>query len=76
MRISADDRHMIVYGSGRTIWVNRLAPGCGFGPNDVLVTEPTGSSYCRGEIVRSVDQVSGIRGPACPLGDFVPYTRN
>jgi len=39
------------------------------------VTEPIGSQYCRGDIVRSFDRQSRIPGPACILGDFVPYTR-
>lgn len=75
MRVSATDRHTLVYGSGNTIFANRLGPGCGFGPNDILVTEPMGAYYCRGDIVRSVDQLSGMPGPSCVLGEFVPYTR-
>jgi hypothetical protein len=75
LRISADDRHTLVYGSGRTIWANHLGPGCGFGSGDILVTEPFGSYYCRGDLVRSIDSMSRIPGPACVLGDFVPYTR-
>ena len=52
-----------------------LGPGCSFGINDILVFEPTGGSYCRGDIVRSVDRDSHIPGPSCVLGDFVPFTR-
>lgn len=76
MRVSQNNRHTILYGSGDTIYANHLGAGCGFGVNDILVTEPLGSSYCRGDIVRSVDQMSRIPGPACVLGDFVPYTRD
>jgi hypothetical protein len=74
LRISETDRHTLVYGSGRTLWANHLGQ-CGFGSDDVLVTEPIGSYYCRGDIVRSFDRFSRIPGPACVLSDFVPYRR-
>jgi hypothetical protein len=75
LRVSDNDRHTLLYGSGRTVWANRLSPQCGFGSDDVLVTEPIGSYYCRGDLVRSFDRLSRIPGPTCVLGDFVPYTR-
>ena len=66
----------VVYGSGRTIWVNRLASSCpGADRMDILIVEPTGPQYCRGDRLRTVDPVSRIPGPACILGDFVPYSR-
>lgn len=75
LRVSDTDRHTLIYGSGRRLWANRLGPQCGFGLDDVLVTEPLGSYYCRGDLVRSFDRLSRIPGPACVLGDFVPYPR-
>ena len=75
LRVSDSNRHTLLYGSGRTIWANLLAPHCSFRFDDLLVTEPTGSYYCRGDIVRSLDRISGIPGPACVLGDFIPYSR-
>ena len=75
LRLSESDRSTLVYGSGKTIWVNHLGPGCSFSWNDIPVFEVTGASYCRGDIVNSIDQSSHIRGPACALGDFLPYTR-
>ena len=71
----ADDRSTLVYGSGKTVWANALGPGCSFGFNDIPIFEPTVSSYCRGDIVRTVDRYSGIPGPSCVLGPFVPFTR-
>jgi hypothetical protein len=71
----ADDRTTLVYGGGKTIWINALGPSCPFGLNDILIFEPSPSSYCRGDIVRSVDRDSHIPGPSCVLGAFVPYTR-
>ena len=50
------DHSLLLYGSGRTIWANPLGPHCSFRYDDVLVTEPVGSSYCRGDIVRSFDR--------------------
>ncbi len=75
LRVSETDRHTLLYGNNRVVWANRLGPGCGFSSSDTLVTEPIGSFYCRGDLVRSFDSVSRIRGPACILSDFVPYTR-
>lgn len=75
LRVSDTNRHVLIYGSGRTLWANHLAPQCGFGRDDVLVTEPIGSYHCRGDIIRSFDRFSRIPGPACILGEFVPYRR-
>jgi hypothetical protein len=43
--------------------------------NDILVTYPIGSQYCRGDITRTIDRISRMPGPGCVLGDFVPYRR-
>ena len=75
LRISDRDPHLLIYGDGRTVWANPLGPHCSFRYDDVLVTQPTGSQYCRGDIVRSIDRYSHIPGPACVLGDFIPYNR-
>jgi hypothetical protein len=74
LRLSEGDRHTLLYGSGRTIWVNHLQKGCSFHYGDPLVSQPIGSSYCRGDLVSSFDTVTKIRGPGCLLGEFVPYT--
>jgi hypothetical protein len=67
---------VVLYGSGRTIWVNRLASPCpGMSRMNSLIVEPFGSQYCRGDRVRNVEPTSGIASPSCLLGDFVPYTR-
>ena len=70
------NRSTLAVRSGKTVWVNHLQDGCsGFGQWDVIVTEPIGTQYCRGDLVRSFDSVSKIPGPTCRLGDFVPFTR-
>lgn len=75
LRVSDTDRHTLLYGNGRIIWANRLGSSCGFSSNDILVTEPIGSDHCRGDLVRSFDRYTKIPGPACVLGDFLPYAR-
>lgn len=75
LRVADGDRHTLISGSGRTVWSNSLGGSCGFGSNDLLVFEPLGTQYCRGDIVRSVDRSSGMPGPSCVLGDFVPWVR-
>ena len=75
LRIAENNRHTLLYGNGKALFANSLAGECAFGSDDVLVTEPIGSQYCRGDIVRSFDRQSKIPGPSCVLGDFVPYTR-
>ena len=70
------NRNTVTYRSGRTIWVNQMQGTCGgFGQWDVMVSEPIGSQYCAGDLVRSIDPISKIPGPACRLGEFVPYTK-
>jgi hypothetical protein len=74
--LRAANRSTLVYRSGRIIWVNHVQGGCGsFGQWDVLVTEPLGTQYCQGDLVRSFDPVSKIPGPSCRMGEFIPYTR-
>jgi hypothetical protein len=75
LRASDSDPHLLLYGRGRTIFANRLAPTCTINFNDILVTDPIGPYYCRGDLVRSIDRVNKVPGAACKLGDFVPYTR-
>lgn len=75
LRVSDNDRHVVLYGKGRTIWASRVAPACGIGANDILVTDPIGPYYCRGDLVRSLDRINRVPGAACKLGEFVPYTR-
>jgi hypothetical protein len=75
LRISDTDRHVVLYGKGRTIWASRVAPACAIKVNDILVADPIGPYYCRGDLVRSIDRNNRVPGAACKLGDFVPYTR-
>ncbi len=73
IRISDD---MLLYRqSGRLVYQNKLryaCPGLERG-DDILVTEVFGGSLCKGDLIRLVDRTSGIQGPVCSLGEFVPY---
>ena len=61
--------------SSRLVYENRLRYSCpGLArDNDIIVTEQFGSQRCKGDIFRLVDRTSGIQGPTCSLGEFVPY---
>jgi hypothetical protein len=72
MRIT--DSHNLIYSEGSTVWLNTTnCPAVTF--DDLLVLHPTGSEHCRGDIVNTVDRSSGIPGPSCVMGDFIPYRR-
>ena len=69
------DSRTVLYGSGKTVWLNHLRTECpGMNGMNILVTEPHGGQYCSGDTVRSLDPVSKVPGPTCVLGDFVPYS--
>ena len=66
----------MVYRTGETVWVNRPLRGCtGLRPLANLLVETHGNRYCRGDHVRALEPGGYIAGPACVLGDFVPYRR-
>ena len=72
----AVNRNTLVLRRGKSVWVNQPQGGCGgFGQWDVMVTEPIGTQYCEGDLIRSFDPVSKIPGPTCRFGAFIPYTR-
>ncbi len=62
--------------SGHLVYRNDLNGSCtGLGRGDTLIIRPTGagSQYCRGDIVRSADLVTGSITGGCALGSFTPY---
>jgi hypothetical protein len=75
IRISDDT--LLYRESRRTVYVNKLrssCPGLTRG-DDIMVVETLSGQLCRGDIIRLVDRVSGIPGPMCSLGEFVPYRK-
>ena len=70
------DSRTLAYGSGRTIYVNRLPGACpGLRPLETLVIEVSSGNYCRGDRFRTVQPGSIIPSPTCNLSDWVPYRR-
>jgi hypothetical protein len=63
--------------SGNLVYKNNLRSSCpGLArDSDVIVSEQFGSQKCRGDLLRLVDRSSGIQGPVCSLGEFVPYRK-
>lgn len=68
------NRDTLVFTSGSTVLLNTTRCPA-LTDNDLPVFQVYGGQYCRGDIVKTVDRYSGIPGPSCVLGDFVPYRR-
>lgn len=74
--LRAIDSATLAYGSGSTIYLNRLGDRCpGLRDLTTIITEVQGGHYCRGDRIRALEPGSIIPGPTCNLGDWVPYRR-
>jgi hypothetical protein len=74
--LHAVDPTTITYGSGSTIYVNRLGPCPGLRElSTIIVTSASSGQYCRGDRIRANEPGSIIPGPTCNLGDWIPYRR-
>ena len=64
--------------SGNFVYKNNLRSSCpGLArDNDIIVSEQFGGQKCRGDLLKLVDRTSGIPGPVCSLGEFVPYRKD
>ena len=69
------DGTALVYGRGRTIWVNVPANARDLDDNDALLVRQYGANLCRQDIVTTFDTLGGFYTGNVFLGDFVPYTR-
>ncbi|GGE05196.1 hypothetical protein GCM10011515_25940 [Tsuneonella deserti] len=69
------DGTALVYGHGKTIWVNIPANPEDLRRHDILLVRQFGPELCRQDIVTLLDNASGIFKGSISLGDFVPYTR-
>lgn len=76
--IRVSDDILLYRASGNLVYKNNLRSSCpGLArDSDIIVSEQFGSQKCRGDLLRLVDRTSGIQGPTCILGDFVPYRKN
>ncbi len=76
-RMQTIERTAYVYGSGRTIYVQRTRNPEQISTNDALITNRVnGSQLCRLDQVTTVDRVLGFFTGAVFFEDFVPYTRS
>lgn len=73
-RVADSDRHTLLYGRGKTIWVSHLRGLCGFSQDDQLISDAWDGEYCSGQLVRSLE-ISRAEGPSCVLGEFAPYAQ-
>ncbi|MGN3974933.1 hypothetical protein [Tsuneonella sp. SYSU-LHT278] len=69
------DGTAVVYGTGRTIWVNRPANARDLDSWDALLVRQFGTQLCRQDIVTTFDSASGMYTGNVFLTEFVPYTR-
>ncbi|MGE4302538.1 MAG: hypothetical protein AB7E24_00735 [Novosphingobium sp.] len=70
------EKTAIIYGSGRTIYVNRPDNANSLRDDDVLVTELRGSGQlCSVDVVKLHDRSGLWNRGFVSLGKFVPYTR-
>lgn len=75
--IRVSDSTLIYRASGRLAYRNDLRSACpGLArDSDIMVIRQFGTQVCAGDFFHLVDRSSGIRGPTCVLGDFVPYRK-
>ncbi len=69
------DKTALVYGTGRTIWVQRTLDPDQIDDDDIQVTKLWGSQLCRTDIVQLHDRSSRFYNGFLRLSDFVPYRR-
>ena len=69
------DGTALVYGRGRTIYVNVPAHPETLDDGDLLVIRKLGSQLCRTDMVTTADRLAGFYTGNIFLGHFVPYTR-
>lgn len=70
------DKTAILYGSGRTIYLQKPQNASSLDDDDILVTELRGSGQlCDIDIVRLHDRTGGWYRGFVGLNKFVPYTR-
>jgi hypothetical protein len=70
------DKTAIVYGSGRTIYVQRPVGAESLSDNDILVTRLWGNGQlCDIDTISLIDRSGGFYRGFVGLNEFVPYTR-
>ena len=69
------DKTAIVYGSGRTIYVNRPSNARDLDSDDIMVSNIHGSQVCKLDIVRTHERSGFFPTGFVGLEQFVPYRR-
>jgi hypothetical protein len=69
------DRTALVYGRGKTIWVNRPSNADSLDDDDVLVRSSHTAQVCSLDLVKLVDRSSFMQVGTVGLNEFVPYTK-
>ena len=75
--IRVSDNILLYRSGGNLVYRNDLKSSCpGLArDSDIMVVRQFGSSTCEGDFFHLVDRSSGIRGPTCVFGEFVPYRK-
>jgi hypothetical protein len=75
--IRVSDSILLYRSGGNLVYRNNLRNSCpGLArDSDIMVVRQFGSSTCSGDFFHLVDRSSGIRGPTCVFGEFVPYRK-
>ncbi len=75
--IRVSDDILLYRASGNLVYRNQLKGSCpGLArDNDIMVIRSYGTGTCKGDFFHLVDRASGIRGPTCVFGEFVPYRK-
>jgi hypothetical protein len=75
--VRVSDDILLYRASGKLVYRNTLSGSCpGLArDNDIMVVRTFGSSTCKGDFFHLVDRNSGMRGPTCVFGEFVPYRK-
>lgn len=75
--IRISDEILLYRSGGNLVYRNNLKGSCpGLArDSDIMVIRQFGSATCEGDFFHLVDRTSGIRGPTCVFGEFVPYRK-
>lgn len=75
-RVRVIDDTAIVYGRGKTIYVNRTSRPSDIDDRDTMVIRRfSGSQLCKTDIVTTIDRGSQMFSGVIFLSEFLPYTR-
>ena len=75
-RVRVIDDTAIVYGRGKTIYVNRTSRPSDIDDGDTMVIRRfSGSQLCKTDTVTTIDRGSQMFSGVIFLSEFVPYTR-